>query len=181
MVAVGALIDATPILVWASRLTVGTIELTGFAAAGLTIIAAVLICPPATILTSPVVAIAPVATLPLLLVALTAAPLISPTVKSREAAKVIFSVAVILTGAVLGTIVLRSLKTPNSPELLVTSTLVPCKIPKFTSPKALSSIAPFVPISIDLVTILPLTVFRLILPLISAGEMSLVKTILLLA
>ena len=158
----GALIDAALMLVWACRLTVGTIGLTGFVATGLT-------------------AIAPVATAPLLLVALTAAPLISPTVKSREAAKVIFSVAVILTGAVLGTIVLRSLKTPNSPELLVTSTLVPCKIPKFTSPKALSSIAPFVPISIDLVTILPRTVFRLILPLISAGEMSLVKTILLLA
>ena len=169
--------EATLISLRALRLTTGVRS----TLTGLTIMAAVLICCPAAIVTSPLVAIAPVATVPLLLVALTAAPLSTPTVKSRGAAKVRFSVAVILTGVVFGTIVLRSLKTPNSPELLLTSTLVPCKVPKFTSPKALSSIAPAVPVSIDLVTILPLTVFRLILPLISAREISLVNTILLLA
>ena len=178
MVAVGAFIDATLILVWASRLTVAMMRLTGFAAAGLTVIAAVLIGPPATILTSPVVAIAPVATLPLLLLALTVAALRLPTVKSLEAVNLIFSLAVILTGAVLKTIIFGSLKTPNSPELLVTSTLVPCKVPKFTSPKALSSIAPFVPVLIDLVTILPPLLFRLTLPFTSARKMSFVKIIL---
>ena len=105
MVAVGAFIDATLILVWASRLTVAMMRLTGFAAAGLTVIIPVLISCPAKILTSPVVAIAPVATAPLRLIALTVAPLSSPTVKSLEAAKVRFSVAVILTGVVLKTII----------------------------------------------------------------------------
>src|SRR4028119_29169 len=178
IVPVPASIDTTLILVWASRFTVG-IRLTGFVAAGLTVIIPVLISCWAKIITSPVVLIAPVATLPVLLLALTLAALRLPTVKSLEAVKLIFSLAVILTGAVLKTILFGSLKTPSSPEILTISTLDPCKFPKFTSPKALSAIAPEIPVSIDLVSILPPPLFRLILPLISAREMSFVNIILL--
>ena len=238
IVAAGAVMESTIILLSAFRLTVGMMGLTGFVATGLTVIARVLMSCPATILISPEVAISPVATLPVLLLALTLAALRLPTLKSLEAVKLIFSLtavialvlmscparittspevaiapvttlpvmlvalltlaalrlptvkslkdlklifslAVILTGAVLKTIIFGSLKTPSSPELLTISTLEPCKFPKFTSPKALSSIAPEVPVSIDLVSILPPPVIRLILPLISAREMSFVNIILL--
>ncbi|TAF98333.1 MAG: hypothetical protein EAZ45_20680 [Oscillatoriales cyanobacterium] len=121
-VAVGALTDATLILVFASRLTVGVVGLTGFAAIGLTVIGAVMICCPATTLTSPVEAIAPVATFPVRLVAPTVEPVRFPTFKSPGAAKVTFSVAVTLAGVVFGTIVLGSFNTPRAPELLITLT-----------------------------------------------------------
>ena len=102
--------DVTEILVWASILTVGV----GFTPTGLTVTAPVLISCLAKILTSPVVAIAPAIALPVLLLALTVVALRVPTVKSLEAVKLIFSVAVISTGEVLGTIKLGSLKTPRA-------------------------------------------------------------------
>ena len=72
--------ESTIILFWASRLTVGMKGLTEFVATGLTVIALVLMSLPLIVPTSPEVTIAPVATLPVMLLALTLAALRLPTV-----------------------------------------------------------------------------------------------------